>query len=154
MPQYKIFSAEVRRFGEPAIIITTAYTNPGGYPRAEYFVLVPDDKHTLLGAQLSFDVKSFKDSPIELNEQLMLDEAMGQARLVLGSYLHKQMEGGALVPLGGPAIVASNQNALVAGQFHGTFPQLAQVPGMTQLDELKQLLAWVLKLPKITRKEW
>jgi hypothetical protein len=47
MPQYKFHAAEIRRFGETAIIITAAYKNPGGYPRAEYFALVPDNAHTL-----------------------------------------------------------------------------------------------------------
>lgn len=152
MPKHKLFSAEVRRFGEPAIIITTAYFNPGGYPRAEAFVLIPDNAKTLIANRLSFDVKSFAESPVQLNEELMLSEALGQARIDLLLYLQKNVEEATSLPLGAPMILDTNVNALVGAQFRGTLPQLADVRSKTELQELQELLGLLLKLPKIDKK--
>ena len=76
MPQYKIFSAKISHFGETGTVIISAFFNAGGYPRAESFVLVPDGK-TTLAKRFRFDVKSFNDSPVELNEDFMLEQALG-----------------------------------------------------------------------------
>ena len=65
MPQFKVYAAEIMPMGEVAVIITTAFANAGGYPRAESFLIVPDE---LCANSLAFDVKSFQDSPVELNE--------------------------------------------------------------------------------------
>ena len=71
MAKYQIFSAKTSRFGELSIVIVTAFFNPGGYPLGESFLLVPDDKEPIFAKSLRFVVKSFPDSPIELNEDFM-----------------------------------------------------------------------------------
>lgn len=152
MPQFKIYSAEVRQFGEPAAIICAAFTNPGGYPRAESFVLLPDEKRSLRATQLSFSVKSFEGSPVDLNEEFMMMEALGQAKIDLGMHLHELQKAGVPFVSASPAIVETNFQALVAGHVHGVLPQLSAVHAKTELQELEDLLSWILKLPVLTKK--
>lgn len=71
--------------GDRSIYITAACFNAGGYSRFEYLVLVPDNSNTLISAKLSFEVKSFDDSPVELNEDPMQSEALGKLVSTFGS---------------------------------------------------------------------
>lgn len=82
-----IFSAKTSRFGELGIVIVTVFFNPGGYSLGESFLLIPDDKEPIFAKSLRFVVKSFPDFPIELNEDFMLEEALGQARINLANYI-------------------------------------------------------------------
>lgn len=153
MPTYKVFSAEVRRFGEPAIIITAAYTNPGGYPRAESYLLIPDEKNSLFANELSFDVKSFDESPVDLNEEFMLTEALGQARIDLLLYLQQQADQGKPVVVSNPMILDSNVNVFVRAAIRRTFPQLEDVYQKTKFEPLADTLGPMLKLPKLLQRK-
>ena len=83
MAAYKIYAAEISYLGPVGIVINTAYSNAGGYPRAESFVILPDD--TVFCHRLSFDVKSFPNTPIALDDDFMLEQALAQAKVDLSS---------------------------------------------------------------------
>lgn len=153
MPRYKVFAAEVRLFGEPAIIITAAYANPGGYPRAEYYLLISDEVNTLFANELRFEVKSFENSPVELNEEFMLSEALGQARIDLLLYLQQQADQGKSVVQTNPMILDSNSNVFVQATIRGTFPQLESVYRKTKCDLLLEVLEPRLRLPKLLKQK-
>jgi len=153
MPKFNVYAGEIAGLGEVAVIITTAYTNAGGYPRAEYFLIIPDDKCTGYAHRLFFDVQSFQDSPIELNEQLMLAEALNQARIDLRLYLAKSVQGsGIALPHAGPAIIEDNSNLLVHLWLRGKCAErIVEVASKTDYPPLKDLLRAIAKLPTISK---
>ena len=55
-----------------------------------FYLLMQDGKATIYAKSLRFAVKSFNDSPVELNEDFMLEEALGQASIDLIEYLDKE----------------------------------------------------------------
>ena len=57
------------------------------------FPLIPGDKEPVFANSLRFGVKSFPDSPIELNGDFMLDEALAQARINLANYVQEKAKG-------------------------------------------------------------
>ena len=59
MPKYNIHSAKLPGFAPACVIITTAFFNAGGYPRAESFLLMQDGKATIYAKSLRFAVVGF-----------------------------------------------------------------------------------------------
>src|SRR5580700_6887930 len=86
---FKIYMAEITRLGEPAIIIVTAFRNAGGYPRAESFVILPRDAR-VIAQHYSFDVKSFAEPPIALDDDFMFETALAQAKHQFEQVLDKR----------------------------------------------------------------
>ena len=153
MPQFKVYAAEVARMGDVAVIITTAYTNPGGYPRAEYFLIIPDEKCSVYANLFSFDVKSFEDSPIKLNEELMLDEALNQARIDLRLHLAKLSDPrGIVLSHKAPEVLEDNRNLLVHLWIRGQCAQrLVDVAKKTDFEPLRGFLKLIVNLPTIQK---
>ena len=97
---YKIYTAQVTRFGSPAIVITTAYTNAGGYFKAESFCVFPQPHIENVFKAFRFEKKSFDGSAIELNEAFMFEEALAQARVDIGLHIEKHYsEKSFLIPI-------------------------------------------------------
>lgn len=147
MSQYKIYSMEVTQPGPVGVIITTSFFNPGGYPRAEYFLLLPD-KQTLFSQKLHFDVKSFKNSPVALTEEFMLDEALQQAKLDLGLHLNNLAHSGGHPP---PNVMEDNIGLLVHVWIKGTCPHLRQVHQKSEYEPLRDAILPILSVPFIGR---
>jgi hypothetical protein len=149
VPKYQIFSAKTSRFSEVGVVIVTAFFNPGGYPIAESFVLIPGDKGTMFANRLRFDVTSFNDSPVELNEDFMLEEALGQARIDLAAHIEKEAKS-----LNEIDISELIKRADVKLLFHlwvrGVCNHLAEVYRQTECESLRELLRPILQLPKIS----
>lgn len=156
MPQFKVYAAEVMPVGDVAVIITTAFTNPDGYPRAESFLIIPDEECTLCMKSLSFEVKSFKNSPVELNEEFMLQEALNQALVELRLYVDRLSEKkGFGLPCARPEFIEDNQNLLVHLWVRGRcFERLDKIARKTQCEPLHELLNRIVSsLPQIRRDE-
>jgi hypothetical protein len=153
MPQHKICSAKVTRFGEPAVVIVAAFSNPGGYPIAESFVLIPDGKGTMFANRCRFDVKSFHDSSIELDEDFMLEQALAQATIDLGIYLDKDGKSYSDLPETPSLINPSDMKLLVRLWVRGRCEQLAEVYQKTECDQLRDVVRPILDLPKISIRE-
>lgn len=147
MAKYEFYAVEITRFGPVGVAIVTAYTNPGGYPRAESFLLIPDKK-TIFSQKMSFDVKSFQDSPVELTEDFMLAEALQQAKIDLGQYIQ---ESGNPPHPDSPNFSKDNINLLVHTWIRGTCPHINEVYKKTGLEELKDAMRPILNLPVIER---
>jgi hypothetical protein len=155
MPQFKVYVAEVMRTRDVAVIITNAFTNPGGYPRAESFLIIPDDECTLYCKSLSFDVKSFKDSPIELNEEFMLQEALNHARIGLSLYLAKLSEEKNIpLPHAGPKITEDKHNLIVSLWVRNyCIESFKEIARKTEFEPLKEFLKIVFTHPCIKIQE-
>ena len=154
MPQFKVYAAEIMPMGEVAVIITTAVANAGGYPRAESFLIVPDEQCTLCANSLAFDVKSFQDSPVELNEEFMLQEALNQASIDLRLNLAKLSKAqGIAIPHASPTIAEDNRNLLVHIWIRGhCFEKLNEIMQKTEFAPLRDFLLPLTKLPAIRKK--
>jgi hypothetical protein len=149
MPKYQIFSAKTSRFSEVGVVIVTAFFNAGEYPRGESFLLIPDEKGTLFAKSLRFVVKSFNDSPVELNEEFMLVEALGQARIDLAAYIEK--EATSLDEIGiSELIKPADVKLLVHLWVRGVCKHLVDVYRQTECDPLREFLRPILELPKIS----
>ena len=147
MAQFKIWSAEVTWLGPVGVVIATAFTNAGGYPRAESFLLLPDNQ-TFFAKKLKFDVKSFEESPVELNEELMLGEALQQAKNDLGVYFESRIEaGGFTPPPDSPNVAEANINLLVHVWIRGTCSHLREVHKKTEYEPLAEAIRPILGLP-------
>ena len=151
MPTFKIHSAEVRRYGEPAIIITTADSTNARWWHAEYFVLIPDEANTLIAQTLDFEVNAFAGTPLVLNEEFVLTEALGQARIDLNLYLQQHASKNEFVLATGTAIVESNINALLVPCMRGTFPQIDAVHSKTKSGPLADAIRPLRNLPKVIK---
>src|SRR5438045_9435018 len=92
MPQYKIYAVEPMNFPTVPLIVTTAYANAGGYPRAEWFVAIPDEQSTFFAQRIRFDVRNFPAGPFQLDEDVMLREALDEASLKLRCFLNERRE--------------------------------------------------------------
>jgi hypothetical protein len=149
MPTYKILSAKVSRFGELGVAIITAFFNAGGYPRAESFLLIPDGTQTMFAKFLSFDVKSFNDSPIELNEEFMVEEALGQANMDLVHYVEKEDKSRELSDTSA-LMKPSDLKLLVHLWVRGTCKHLVEVYQTTECELLRDSLRPILKLPRVS----
>lgn len=153
MPQFKIYAAEITQLGPAGVAIIAAFANPGGYPRAESFLLIPDEK-TIFSQLLQFDVKSFKDSPVELTEDFMLGEALQQAKIDLGLYLQQcHHAGGYPPPPNSPNILPDTINLLVHVWIRGTCPHLGEVYNKSEYEPLRDAIRPILNLPVIKRKK-
>jgi len=149
MAKYQIFSAKTSRFGELSIVIVTAFFNPGGYPLGESFLLVPDDKEPIFAKSLRFVVKSFPDSPIELNEDFMLEEALGQARINLANYIEDKAKSLGEIDIS-ELIKPADVKLLVHLSVTGACKHLVEVYRQTECEPLREFLRPILELPNIS----
>ena len=153
MAQFKIYVAEVTQLGPVGVLITSAFTNACGYPRAESFLLIPDQK-TIISQKLRFDVTSFKDSPVELTEGFMLEEASQQGKIDLGLYLQERQDAdGYSPPPNSPNVLEDNINLLVHVWVRRTCPHLVEVYKRTECEQLKDAMSPILKLPIMEREK-
>jgi hypothetical protein len=143
---FKIFAAEVSRLGPVGIIITTVFRNAGGYPRAESFLVLPGKPP--ISKRCSFDFKSFADPTVELNDDFLFEEALGQAKIDLQAALEEQYHNNPQhKPLG--TVTESNLNLLVHTRVRGDGVGLDGVSDLTECDELRSNLDPILRLPVV-----
>jgi len=154
MSQYKVFAVDINIYGAIGVVITAAYQNAGGYHKAESFLLIPNNEDSLYPRKLDFSVKSFSDSPIELNEELMLNVALDQAKCDLATYLEQRTkEGSSIGFVEAPKIKEDNDNLLIHLWLRGRITQLRDVYNKTECEALRGYLDIILGLPVITSKE-
>jgi hypothetical protein len=148
MAKYQIFSAKTSCFGELGVVVVTAFFNAGGYPRGESFLLIPGDKEPVFAKSLRFGVKSFPDSPIELNEDFMLEEALAQARINLANYVHDKAKSLGEIDTS-ELIKPADLKLLVHLLVRGACKHLVAVYQQTECEQLREFLRPILELPKI-----
>ncbi len=155
MAQYKVPTIEPFTTRAAPFIVTTAYTNAGGYLKAEWFLVVPDDRCTGFAQRACFTVKAFPPGEFQLDEDLMLQDALGQAKVRLSRYLDEQRA--AAGERGGsrfPSIEESDKRFFVRYWIHGEcVDSLERIRCDTECQPLTEFLRWVVTLPKIERQD-
>src|SRR3970040_261663 len=91
-PVFRVHLADPLGFVDTPVIVTTAYTTAKGQPRAEWFLVVPESKGLLFAQRNKLDYETFPDSRVKFDEELLLDEALDQARLRLRRYILENKE--------------------------------------------------------------
>jgi len=152
MAQYKIFAVEPMGFPTVPLIVTAAYTNHGGYPRGEWFLAIPDDADSFFGGRITYSYKSFPQGPFSLSEDVILREALDEAKLRLRRYLFEKRTGG--FPIAGfreADVREDNKNLFMHYWLMGQcMTQLERISKATQFQALEMDLHHVLQLPRPT----
>lgn len=86
-PTFEVHQTDPLYFVESPFIVTTAYTSPSGYPKGEWFLVIPEDGGKLLRQRTILDCTAFPEAPITFNEAFMLNEVLQQAINRLRTYI-------------------------------------------------------------------
>ena len=150
---HKILTAQITRFGPPAIAVVAAYTNSGGYFKAESFCVFPEHHAENIFQALRFDKRSFDDSPVELNDTFMLDEALAQARLDIGLYVQKHYaDKPFLISVGELELKEADVSLLAHLLVRETANFLWDIQNKTECQALRDAIEPILTLPIISRR--
>jgi hypothetical protein len=150
-PVFRVHLADPLGFVDTPFIVTAAYTTARGQPSAEWFLVVPEDKGLLFAQRNKLDYDTFPDDRVKIDDELLLNEALDQARLRLRRYIleHK----GDLAPylLATPTGVhADDHNHLVRLWMRGSYCGcLSEIRAKSGCSALTDTLVWIHGLPML-----
>lgn len=151
-PTFRIHLAAPLGFVDTPFIITTAYTNTKGLPRAEWFLVVPQDKGLLFAQRNKLDHNIFPDNRVKFDEELLLNEALDQAKLRLRRYIQENKT--KLSPLllaTHTEVQPSDQDHLVKLWMRGSYCGcLSEIRAKSECPALVETLVWIHSLPMLT----
>ena len=147
---YRVYSAQVIRFGEPAVVITTSFRKSGKF-YGEMFCI-------FLGANLKMESKiiNFGWWPSDgvsfaLTEEFMLEEALEQARVSLKRHIKNQCLGKEILMSSGElGLDLVDTMFLVRLWVRGSGEFLLDIQNKTRCDCLLEELEPIFKPPKLT----
>lgn len=150
---HKIYKAQITRFGDPIVVIVTAFQNSGGYYKAESFCAFPPPHEGKAFNALRFEPKSFADSPIELNEEFMLEEALGQVRIDIAQHIEKNYSGREFLLSPGDLNIQDVDIGFLAHlHVRQSAGFLWDIQNKTDCADLRQTLEPIFNLPTISRR--
>lgn len=154
-PQFKFHFVEPFDTILRPFVITTAYANAGGYPKAEWFLVIPDENKSIFCQVTRFNARSFQDSPIVLDEAFMLQEVYQQAELKLRQYVFEKYQArGLLEFFGTPYFIEAEAKALVHYWLRGECQdQLVRILQHTECEPLRSYLDSIVGLEPIARRD-
>ena len=147
-----MFKAQITSFGPQAVVIVTAFQNAGGYYKGESFCVFPEPHPSHAFTELKFDHKTFPGSPVDLTNEFMLEEALGQAKIDIAEHLESQYSGNKfMVSLGELRLTEAGIEFFVHQRVRGVGDFLWDIQNKTQCEDLRQALEPPFKLPTLTR---
>ena len=155
MPTFKVYQIEPLGTAAVPILITTAYTNPGGYFKAEYFLAIPDADPYFKAERFRFNEKTFESKAAVLDEQFMLRLAFQRGKLSLLSFTRAAAQNydSALYPRN-PEVIESDRELLLNYWMTGADTEhLIQIGHETDVEELREYIEWILTLPNVDRRD-
>jgi hypothetical protein len=154
-PSFRIFITDPLGLVDTPFIVTTAYTTATGLPRAEWFLVIPDGKGILFAQRNTFNHKTFPDSRIKFDEELLLNEVLDQARLRLRRYILENKGSNAPLFLTAPTgIQPSDHNHLVKLWMRGSYCGcLSEIRAKSECTTLIDTLVWIHGLPMLSTKD-
>ncbi len=148
---HKFYKAQITAFGSPAIVITTAFQNAGGYYKGESFCVFPEPYPGRAFTEIKFDRKDYPGSPIDLSDEFMQEEALGQAKIDLALHLQDQYSGRELLlPPGELRLEEVDIQFLVHLRVRGAGEFLWDIQNKTKCEDLQRVLEPLFKLPTLT----
>lgn len=151
-PTFRLHLAAPLGFVDTPFIITTTYTNTKGLPRAEWFLVVPQDKGILFAQRNKLDHKTFPDNRVKFDEELLLNEALDQAKLRLRRYIQENKTKLSPLLLATPTETQpGDQDYLVKLWMRGSYCGcLSEIRAKSECPALVETLLWIHGLPMLT----
>jgi hypothetical protein len=150
-PTFRVNLADPLGSVDTPFIVTTAYATAAGLPRAEWFLVVPEGKGMLFAQRNTLDDKTFPDSHVRLDEELLLDEMLDQAKLRLRRYILENK--GSFAPLllaKQIEVQPSDHNHLVKVWMRGSYCGcLSEIRAKSECTALIETLVWIHGLPML-----
>ncbi len=148
---FRVHLADPLGFIDSPLIVTSVYSTASGLPRSEWFLVVPEDKGKLFAQRNKLDLAVFPDTHIEFDEELLLSEALDQARLRLRRYILENKESTAPMLLAKRTEVqASDQSHLVKLWMRGAYCGcLSEMRAKSECPALVEALVWIHGLPML-----
>lgn len=154
-PSFRVHVADPLGLVDMPFIITSAYTNRGGYPVGEWFLIVPENKKHPFAQRTRLNYKEFPAGTVSFDEEFLFNEMLNQAKLRLHQYILEQK---------GPEwfsllakrldVLSSNQNLFVNLWLRGGYSEcLESIHKKTECEPLADFLEWVCRLPKFTTQD-
>ena len=150
-PAFRMYLADPLGSVDTPFIITSVYTTAAGLPRAEWFLVVAEGKGKLFAQRNTLNHKTFPDSRVKFDEEMLLNEMLDQAKLRLRRYILENK--GSLAPLllAAPIEVqASDYNHLVKLWMRGSYCGcLSEIRAKSECTALIDTLVWIHGLPML-----
>lgn len=154
-PSFRVHLAAPCGSVDTPFIVTTAYTTTTGLPRAEWFLVVAEGKGILFAQRNKLDLTAFPDNHVIFDEELLLNEALDQARLRLRQYVLENK--GNFAPL----LLAthtetqpSDHNHLVKLWLRGSYCGcLSEIRAKSGCSALIDTLVWIHGLPMLATRD-
>ncbi len=155
-PTFRVHLADPLGLVDTPFIITTAYTSADGYPKAEWFLVVAEEKGTLFAQRNKLDYQALPDGCVKFDEELLLEEALDQAKLRLRRYILKD-KGRLLAPLllAKPTqMQAADHSHLVKLWMRGSYCGcLSEIRAKSECTPLIDTLVWIHGLPMLATQD-
>jgi hypothetical protein len=154
-PTFRVHLADPLGLVDAPVIVTTAYTTAAGLPRAEWFLLVPEGKGMLFAQRNALAHKTFPDGRVQFDEDLLLNEALDQARLRLRRYIMENKGSHALLLLEkSTEVQISDHNHLVKLWMRGSYcGGLSEIRTKSECSALTDTLVWIHGLPMLAMRD-
>ena len=154
-PVYRVHVADPLGFADNPFIVTTAYTNAGGYPKGEWFLFVPDGSGVLYAQRTRLDHTTFPAGQVMFDEDFLLNELLEQAKLRLRRHILETQPDRALELLSRRLdALPSSSNLFVNLWMRSNYQaQLIEIGRKTECDPLMEFLRWVAGLPVLSNSD-
>ena len=152
---FRIHQADPLGLADIPFIVTSAYTNAAGLPRAEWFLVIPENKGILFSQRNKLDLNSFPEGHIKFDEEFMLNEALDQAKLRLRRYIQESKGSEASLLLATATNVqVSDINHLVRLWMRGSCCGcLSEMRAKSECAVLVDTLVWIHGLPMLATQD-
>jgi len=153
-PSFKVYRIDSNVFAHPGYAICTVFRNPGGYLKAESFVLLQtsETEGSSIGCKISFPSND-PSFPISIDESFAADEALRQAEVDTSLRVHdKNNSSSSPLPWPKKQLVEIPQHRLVgAWAYTPLKDHLSKVGDTTDCDLLSTYINSLRLLPTVTR---
>jgi hypothetical protein len=151
-PIFRVHLAAPLGMVDTPFIVTSTYTTAAGLPRAEWFLVIPEGKGMLVSQRITLDHKTFPDGRVQFDEDLLLNEALDQAKLRLRRYILENKGSDAPILLASPLNVElGDHNHLVKVWMRGSYCRcLSEIRAKSECSALAETLVWIHGLPMLS----
>jgi hypothetical protein len=154
-PTFRVHLTAPLGLVDSPFIVTSAYTNAAGMPRAEWFLVVPEGKGMLFAQRNTLDHKTFPEARVNFDEELLLNEALDQAKLRLRRYILENKGNFAPLLLATPIeIQPADHHHLVKVWMRGSYCGcLSEIRAKSECSALTDTMVWIHGLPMLATVE-
>ncbi|ADE12986.1 hypothetical protein [Sideroxydans lithotrophicus] len=154
-PTFRIHLADPLGLADAPFIVTTAYTQAAGLAHAEWFLVVPEGKGMLFAQRNTLDSKSFPDAHVKLDEELLLNEVLDQAKLRLRRYiLENKGDAAPLLLAKQIELQHTDHNHLARLWMRGSYCGcLSEIRAKSRCTALIDTLVWIHGLPMLAAED-